>query len=162
MLVARLIVAAWLLVGCGGSDPTAPADPDRIEATLGAGGGELVGDQGIFDGLVLVAPAGALTGDVKLVVTEAVDTNPLPEGGVSLGPQFRLGPADTPLAKALTVTVPYSPARLDEEDGDPLAVKVWYVGPDGWALLEPTARSDTSVTVALDLPTAFGAGLFSP
>lgn len=157
-MVRTALLFALSLPACGGEGSDVPA-PHELAGTVGAAGGALTGDSGIFDGLEVRVPEGALAGDTRLTVTEATDTNPLPEGGVSLGPQFRLGPADTTFGEPLTVTVPYSVALLGDEGGDPLAVKVWYVGPEGWALLQPSARAEGTVTVDLDLATAFGAGM---
>ena len=152
---ALLAVAA----GCGGTDPADPGAASLIEAELGPEGGSLEGGPGLLDGVRVEVPAGALAEPTWVSLSAAEGLNPLPDGGVAVGPQVRLGPDHLELASPATVRLPFSGYQVQAAGSDTRMVKVWYVGPEGWELMPPEDRGVWWVSVALDGPTALGAGL---
>jgi hypothetical protein len=158
LLVPALVLG---LVACGAEDSQDdPQDIDRLEATLGPGGGKVEGPQGtLFEGLVLVVPPGALAQETELVIREAFDEPPLPEGAHSVGAVFRLE-SSAALTREATLQLPFSRTQVTEAGADLQGVKVWLRDPDaGWTLIEPSSRGEDTVTLPIDRFTAAGAGI---
>lgn len=163
------------LAACGGAEGDEAGDSSVIFAELGPEGGVLEwgggaaaasdgaavgGGGGELDGVRVELPAGALIGPARVTLAIAgAGLKPLPEGGVSVGPQVRVGPEELDLLRPLRVRLPFSSYAVAAEGGDERAVKVWYVGPQGWELLTPIDRGAWWVEVELDRPTALGAGM---
>ncbi len=166
MLTMSLLGAGLALgaLACddGAEDGADGGETDAIEATLGAEGGELSGAPGsAFSGFRLHVPAGALSEPVTLRVTAAATSNPLPPHGAAVGPTFDLVP-HLDLARSARVTLPFDAGRVAGYGVDLAGVKVWRIGPEGWELIDATARAAAAVTVELSTLTVVGAGVEVP
>lgn len=94
-----LLLAALIIAACGDDNAAEPT----ARATLGAAGGNLSSPDG---SLVLTIPAGALGNDTEITITEvAVGAVPEHLKAINADRVYRLGPAGTQFAKAVTATV---------------------------------------------------------
>jgi len=103
--------AIWTLVlavACGGGG--GGASNDTISQEIGAGGGNLAVDSGNLDGAAIDVPANAVAANTTFTIRagNSIDAG---AGTTNVGPAVRFGPATTPFAVDVTVTIPYSPAQ---------------------------------------------------
>jgi len=103
--------AIWTLVlavACGGGG--GGASNDTISQEIGAGGGSLAVDSGNLDGAAIDVPANAVAANTTFTIRagNSIDAG---AGTTNVGPAVRFGPATTPFAVDVTVTIPYSPAQ---------------------------------------------------
>jgi hypothetical protein len=154
-------VMLMLFAACG--DDSASTD-DSLHAVIGVKGGELIGGTGTpFAGVKLTIPADALTKDTTIEIVQATDLKPLPSTAVSCGPLFNLRPAGLKLAKAATLTLPFSEDTIDQQERFDDEVKVWVLGDDGaWGQTLQTDSQTGSVTVEVSALTGAGAGVNPP
>src|SRR5215471_5762687 len=122
----------------GGGETEKPSEKDTgvLRGTIGASGGELIGEVGsALEGVRLQVPAGALAKDTVIEIrpSSASATTPLPKTAVECGPEFEISPHDLVLAQPATVTLPFDEAtvttnyRFDDE------VKAWLLDGDKWS-----------------------------
>lgn len=157
--------------GCGsqasgsGETEKPSADTGVLRGTIGASGGELVGEVGsALEGVRLAVPAGALEKDtvVEIRPSSASATTPLPKTAVECGPEFEISPHDLALAKPATVTLPFDEAtvttnyRFDDE------VKAWQLDGDKWSQRLQSASSEGSVDIDIDKFSTISAGVNPP
>lgn len=157
-----LIIAGGLLCtafACdAGEDGDSTPDVPTARFTAGINGHTFQGT-GPFEGLRIIVPAGALSADATLVVTQR-EGEPLPSGGQAVGPQFEIGPDDLLLDKPLAITLPFDPSQVVNAGADVRGVKVWAVLGEGWTLVDSAEVISTGrVQVAIDPPTLLGAGI---
>lgn len=142
-------------------DPGTTADPpvDPPTATFEVTAtGRIFEGTGPFEGVRIVVPAGAVEEPETITVVQR-EGDPLPEGGLSVGPQFDIGPADLPLGAPLDVTLPFDQSMVVNAGGDVRGVKVWAVLGEEWTLLDGEVIGNDRVRLDLDTPTLVGAGI---
>ena len=99
------------LAACGGNDKnvgggSAPPPP---QTGIGAGGGTATGP----NGSQVFIPAGALAGNIDIVVSQSSAGSPaLPAGFTTVGSMFAFTPHGTTFALPVTITLPYEPSLL--------------------------------------------------
>src|SRR5262245_15628754 len=114
MGVGAGLVACLMLVGCGGGGDdtgggTTPPPPPPPPAGIGAAGGTVTE----ASGAKVVIPAGALSAQTEIKVTQtSVGAPALPAGVTALGSIYAFTPHGTSFAKAVTITVPFNPASV--------------------------------------------------
>lgn len=152
---SRLFVLCVCLlpgVACSSSDP-APSPTATAGATskeIGPEGGELIApEDGGFAGFELRIPPGALTQKVTVSFAGVFDETPLPNTAERVGPQIRIEPAGTVLAKPAELTFPLNPMMLAHYDGKPETCKVWARSGDSWNRIDALSHTDFSVTVPI-------------
>jgi ZU5 domain len=157
------VLAAVLLAGCdGGGDGGAPGS-DRLRATIGADGGELVGQAGTaLAGVRLTIPPGALTAMTEIEIQPAGDETPLPATAVRCGPMFAILPAGLPLVSPATLTLPYDETMVADQNRFGDEVKVWVKNGNAWGQRLQTDSSAGSVTIQLDALQTAAAGVNPP
>ena len=135
--------------GCSSSDsPSSSSAPPAGFVEIGPEGGELVDNgTGGFPGFALKIPPGALATKVRVSFAGVLDATPLPEGAERVGPQVRVLPTGTTLAKPAQLTFPMDPELRAQFENAPSECKVWTREGDGWKRLEPVSTTDDSVTV---------------
>ncbi|HEX4341068.1 MAG TPA: hypothetical protein VH062_34400 [Polyangiaceae bacterium] len=165
--LACLVLAA----GCGSDGSAAGGENEKpgsagagvLKGTIGANGGELVGEVGsALEGVKLTVPAGALSADTEIEIRPAASTKALPATAVECGPEFEISPKGLALAVPATVTLPFDEEtvtnnyRFDDE------VKAWVLDGEKWAQRLQTESSQGSVVVELDSLTTLSAGVNPP
>jgi len=126
-LRALLCAAALALTACGGGDAPPPPPP-----MVGAAGGTVAGP----NGAQVVVPAGALSADTAIAVTESNSGAPtLPAGVNALGSMFAFTPHGTTFSVPVTITVPFNAGSLPA-GATPLLYKTnaagaWELVPNG-------------------------------
>lgn len=153
-----LTCIALAAAGCG--DEASDAS-EGLSGSVGPEGGALTAaSSDVLAGFSLEIPEGALPDTTEIAVGEATGLNPLPEGGVAVGPTVFIDAGGVELARPVRVTLPFDPDDVTSRGEDLVGVKVWFVGPDGrWALLDAVEVGADTVTVELAAFTALGAGL---
>jgi hypothetical protein len=139
--------------GNGSSDEpgATSADADRLEATIGPKGGQLVGQTGsALQGLSLVIPAGALSADTKISVGTTTSSTALPATAVQCGTMYSIEPAGLQLAVPATLTVPFDETAVSDQDRFDDEVKVWALDGTAWGQRAQTDSSEGQVTIALE------------
>lgn len=157
-----LSCALFVTVGCdAGAEGDAPPDVPTARFTAGVSGHTFEGS-GPFEGLRILVPEGALSAETTLVVTQR-EGEPLPSGGLAVGPQFDIGPDDLVLDEPLIVTLPFDSSQVVNAGADVRGVKVWATLGDGWTLIDSAEVTATGrVRVTIDPPTLLGAGINVP
>lgn len=151
------LLASVCALGCGGSDDAAPAGATVF--TLTAAGGAFAGE-GALAGVALVVPEGAVEGEHELWMAPPAEERPLPSTGRMVGPEVLFGPEEVVLLRPAELTLPFEASRATAAGAEIDAVKVWRVGPDGWALGEPVgAPGEGRVTASVERLSRFGAGV---
>lgn len=144
-----------------GSDEASAVEDPTASFTAGIEGRTFEGS-GAFEGLRIIVPAGALSAETTLIVTQR-EGDPLPSGGQAVGPQFEIGPDDLLLEKPLAVILPFDPNQVIDAGADVRGVKVWAVLGEGWTLVDSAeVVSAGRVQVDIDPPTLLGAGIVLP
>lgn len=114
--VFLLSLASAVLVACGGGGDDAGSgainvvqSPPPPAGGIGAAGGTVQGPSGAQ----VVIPAGALSQNVAITVTQSSAGSPaLPAGLIAAGQMFAFTPHGTTFAAPVTVTVPFDPALV--------------------------------------------------
>lgn len=101
------IVMASVLVGCGGSDPVAPAPvsvSSSVTATIGPNGGTVTGPGGVQ----VEIPQGALNTDTTIGITRNPSGAPAPfdAGNAPAGPIYEFTPHDIVFNTPNTIRIP--------------------------------------------------------
>lgn len=156
-LILSCLVAATAFACGSEAEPGPPAEPPTISFEVTASGRVFNGN-GAFEGLTIVVPAGAVA-DAQTITVVQREGDPLPAGGLAVGPQFEIGPADLALAEPLDVTLPFDPSAVVNAGGEVRGVKVWAVLSEGWTLLDAEVTDTDRVRLDLDTPTLLGAGI---
>jgi hypothetical protein len=169
-LVAMTVAAA---LGCDQAGDGLTASPDAgattiatqgaLHAMMGPAGGELVGARGTpFEGVKLTVPAGALAEATDVAITVADGATPLPKTAVRCGPMFALAPAGLKLAVPATVTLPYDPAIVGDQNRFEDEVKVWVAREGGWGQRLQTDNAASTVSVEIESFALIAAGVNPP
>ncbi|HEY1282895.1 MAG TPA: hypothetical protein VGE96_00315, partial [Steroidobacteraceae bacterium] len=111
-----LLVALSAACGGGGSDSgssgassTSPPPPPPTNSGIGSAGGTVTE----ASGAKVVIPAGALTANTNIAVTESSSgAPPLPAGVTAFGSIYAFTPHGTTFATPVTITVPFDPAKV--------------------------------------------------
>jgi hypothetical protein len=165
--LACLVLAS----GCGseasgGSEPEKPsADTGVLRGTIGAKGGELVGQVGsALEGVALTIPEGALSDDTVIEIrpSSASATTPLPKTAFECGPEFEISPQNLVLATPATVTLPFDEATVTEHYRFDDEVKAWQLDGDKWSQRLQSASSEGSVKIDIDKFSTISAGVNPP
>jgi hypothetical protein len=161
------LACATAMIACsGGSDGSGAgsgASADVAHATIGAQGGEIVGQAGsALDGVHLVIPPGALSADTDISIRRAGATTPLPTTAVECGPEFSIEPAGLKLAVPASLTVPFDETTVTDNDRFDDQVKVWVMNGSKWGQQLQTDSESGKVTVDLDTLTVASAGVNPP
>jgi hypothetical protein len=144
------------LSSCSGGDGAAP----EVAGEIGPEGGKVVAPaDSPLAGFSLEIPAGALSKKVKVTLGGVVDPTPLPGVTELVGPQVRIRPEGTELAKPALLTVPLEPELFDAHAVPASTCKVWFRKVDGWERLEPVGTTDRTVTVSIPRFARAGAGI---
>jgi hypothetical protein len=152
MAIVKMVGLALGLVaagcdGAGGVDGGA----DTVRGTIGAAGGELVGQPGTaLEGVRLSIPAGALAADTEIEIAPAGTAAALPVTAVRCGPMFTLRPAGLSLAAPAALTLPFSEGTVTDQLRFDDQVKVWVSDGSTWGQRLQTESATGSVTVQLD------------
>jgi len=149
----------WLTLaaGCGGQ----PAS-DGLRGTIGAQGGQLVGQKGsALDGVKVVIPPGALAADTTIEVRPA-SALALPATAHSCGAAFELLPAGLQLAAPAQVTLPLDENVVGQSQRFDDEVKVWAQAGAQFAQQKQVDSAEGSVTVELSTLSAVEAGINPP
>lgn len=158
---AFLVLSLFCVFGLAcdpGASGDSSGDVPTARFTAGVSGHTFEGT-GPFEGLRIIVPAGAVSEDTVLVVTQR-EGEPLPNGGQAVGPQFEIGPDALVLDAPLLITLPFDPSQVVNAGADVRGVKVWAVLGEGWVLLDSAEVIATGrVRVTLDPPTLLGAGI---
>jgi hypothetical protein len=141
------------LVACGGPGGTGtpPATPTSASAHIGAAGGQVATSDGSLD---VYVPYGALNGDVVVTIAKVA-----PPADGALGAVFQVGPASTPLGKAITLTFRFASSDLAGVDPDALAVATFE---DGQWRRYPSWSDRGAQTVAAQVPRFSICGVVPP
>lgn len=103
------LLIASMLAGCGGGDSGDDAGNSPQPGTIGPAGGTVQGPSGAQ----VVIPAGALSQNIAIVITQSSAGAPaLPPAAIAAGQMFAFTPHGTTFASAATVTVPFDPALV--------------------------------------------------
>jgi hypothetical protein len=165
--LACLVLAA----GCGsdgsasGGDGNKPSSEEAgvLKGTVGANGGELVGQVGsALEGVKLTIPAGALSADTEIEIRPASSNTALPATAVECGPEFEISPAGLTLAKSATMTVPFDETKVTDNYRFDDEVKAWVLDGDKWSQHLQTDSSQGSVAVEIDSFSTISAGVNPP
>ena len=152
-------------VGCSGTASEAPPAEEglavaALEADIGPEGGELVAPPDSPQaGVAIRIPPGALDAVVHVVLEGTLDPTPLPPTADGIGPQVRILPEGTKLAKPATLTVPFHAATRSLHRDAASECKVWTRDGEGWKRLEQTASDEKGVTVELSTFATSAAGV---
>lgn len=133
-------------------------------ATIGAGGGEIVGATGsALEGLTLTIPAGALTGDTLVEIgPSAAGGMSLPGTAVRAGPQLSIGPPGTQLAVPARLTLPFDADAVAANDRFDDEVAVWVGNGDHAEQRSAEESTASSVTVEISSLDAVAVGVNPP
>ena len=159
----RLVLALSVLVldACKSENE----EPEQIPpgfVEIGPEGGELVDKGEKFPGFVLKIPPGALSSRVRVSFESAYDDTPLPPNAERVGPQVKIMPEGTVLAKPAQLTLMMDHDLRSQFEEPASDCKVWMREGDGWQKLEAIATTEDSVTVEISkLPSAAAAGVTS-
>jgi len=147
---ASIMLVLGLLAGCGGggSDSggggaagSAPAPaPAPAPSGIGSAGGTVTGPASAQ----VVIPAGALSTDTQIAVTQSGAGAPaIPAGITAVGDMFSFTPHGTTFAKPVTLTVPFDPAQVP-----PGAVLVLYKtnASGGWEVVHGATRNGNTIS----------------
>lgn len=163
-----VLVLASLASACASESAEGDAPQDgtfvALSADIGPEGGELVAPPDSPQaGVSLRIPAGALAQKVRVSIDATLDPTPLPFTADGVGPQVRISPAGTVLAKPALLTVPFDAEARSRFRDRADQCKVWTREGDGWKRLEQVASTETTVTVELSTFATSAAGvLFNP
>jgi hypothetical protein len=164
-------MACIAIIGCSSNEGSSNSPGDegiaptgsRLEAVIGAGGGELIGTAGTpFAGVHLTVPAGALAEDTKISIAPAAADAPLPKTAVPCGPEFAIEPAGLAFAEPVTLSLPVDQDAVEAQMRYADEVKVWALDGDSWGRKDQMDSSDGSVTIQLDSLTTVAAGVNPP
>ena len=103
--------AIWTLVlavACGGGGGGSSNDTTSQE--IGAAGGNLAVTSGNLQGAAIAVPANAVAANTTFTI-RAGNNIDAGAGTANVGPAVRFGPATTPFAVDVTITIPYSPVQ---------------------------------------------------
>jgi hypothetical protein len=140
-----LVLFGWTM-GCGAP----PSNDAALRGTIGVQGGELVGEKGTaLEGVRMVIPAGALSGDTQLEIKVAAQEAQLPGGAVRVGPQLEISPAGTVLAQPVQLTVPFDQNLVEANHRLADEVGVWRQNGTEWGDEALVGRTAGRVTAAL-------------
>ncbi|HXJ87173.1 MAG TPA: Calx-beta domain-containing protein [Candidatus Binatia bacterium] len=104
-VLSAIACTGLALTGCGGHGTTDPPSAQKI----GAAGGTVTE----ASGAKVVVPAGALTQDTPITVSQtSAGAPPLPAGVTAVGPIYAFTPHGTSFAVPATITVPFEPASV--------------------------------------------------
>ena len=169
--LACLVLAA----GCGssGSDgsvegngkQTPSEEASVLKGTVGASGGELVGQVGsALEGVKLTIPVGALAADTEIEIrpSSVASSTPLPTTAVECGPEFTISPAGLALAKPATMTLPFDETTITNNYRFDDEVKAWVLDGDKWSQRVQSDSSEGSVAIDLDAFSTISAGVNPP
>jgi uncharacterized delta-60 repeat protein len=149
-LLLTLCLLPLLLTACGGgggsdASPQPNPQPNPLPAgTIGAGGGTVIGASG---GQVVV-PAGALSQNVTILITQSSTGAPaLPAGVTVAGQMFAFQPHGTSFASPATVTIPFDPALVPA--GSSVSLYKTTAGEAGWEIVSGATVSGSSISAAV-------------
>ena len=142
-----LCLLPLLLTACGGggSEAAPEPQPNPLPAgTIGAGGGTVVGASG---GQVVI-PAGALSQNVAISITQSSTGAPALPAGVSVvGQMFAFQPHGTSFASPATITIPFDPALVPA--GSSVSLYKTTAGQAGWEIVSGATVSGSSISAAV-------------
>jgi hypothetical protein len=166
--LACLVLAA----GCGsdgssgsgaGNEKPGSEEAGVLKGTVGASGGELVGQVGsALEGVKLTIPAGALAEDTDIEIRPASAKTALPATAVECGPEFEISPPGLALAVPATVTLPFDETTVTDNYRFDDEVKAWVLNGDEWSQRLQTESSVGSVAVEVDTFSTISAGVNPP
>lgn len=131
-----------------------------LEADIGPEGGEIVAPiESAQAGVALRIPPGALAQTVHVVLQPTLDPTPLPPTADGVGPQVRILPEGTVLAKPARLTVPFDAQSRSHYRDTAADCKVWTREGDGWKRLEQVAFDEATVTVEIGAFATSAAGV---
>jgi uncharacterized protein YfaP (DUF2135 family) len=116
--------------------------------TVGPEGGELKVDDPTspIHGAGITLPEGAISQDTTFDITQDLEHLPmLPFEWVDIGPAVSFQPFSLMFATPVSLTLPIVPNSLSSGE----TPKVLLLGDDGWQVVDVTAQTETSVTVAV-------------
>ncbi len=152
--MALALAGMMLGAGCGGVEATdnSAATTDHLHATIGAEGGELIGQAGTpLAGVHLVIPPGALAASTEIDIHPASSASPLPATAVECGPMYSIEPAGLALAVPGTLTLPYDESIITDQNRFGDEVKMWVKnGTTPWGQREQIDSTGSDVTIQLD------------
>jgi hypothetical protein len=157
------LVALVLAPACASSSDESPPGPPPADVEIGPEGGQLVDDgRNGFPGFALQIPPGALASKVRVSFAGAIDPTALPPDAERVGPQVKIRPEGTTLAKPARLTLPMDHALRVHFDNPPEDCKVWIRDGGGWKKIDPVATTRDSITIEVS---SFGlvaaAGVFA-
>lgn len=129
------LVLLALLAACSGSD--GPRDTVLAAATIGVAGGQLEVTEGLYNGLRLTVPGGALAQDVQVRFVKPAPPPPgtyNPAVVTGPGPYVRIEPEELTFQQPATLRLPYLPQSLIAQG--PGNVRAAHVTAAGWNYLE--------------------------
>lgn len=142
------VLTIMLSVGCGGKTNDTTTTPTAT-ATIGSSGGALTSADGHA---TITIPVGALP--TATAVTIVGVQQPSIPGATVIGPAYRFGPADTKLASAATIAIPYGAGRIGMEmyfaadNATFVAIDTWHF--DGGVMSATTTSLGTFVVAVPD------------
>lgn len=143
-IVVPILLGALLVACGGGSDSSPPNAGAPVPAGIGAAGGTVTGPG---DAQVVI-PAGALTQNTNIAITQSSSGAPaLPAGVVAVGQMFAFTPHGTAFASAVNVTVPFDPAQLAAGEA-PVLFKT-TAGQAGWEPVSGANVTGSTITAAV-------------
>lgn len=154
MAVAKMVGLALGLFAAGcdaGSGADTGGSGETVRGTIGAAGGELVGQPGTaMAGVRLTIPAGALAADTEIEIAPAGEAAALPVTAVRCGPMFALRPAGLALAAPAALTLPFSEETVTDQLRFDDQVKVWVSDGTKWGQQLQTDSASGAVTVQIE------------
>lgn len=147
----------------GDSGTSVAPDPEEIRVTIGPDGGVIEGEEGgIFAGIRLDIPPGALSEPTEITIRTGFDPVPLASTSEAIGPLVRMTPEDLVLAAPATLTVPLDPNTVAAFGLTPADCRVWQREGEGWTQLLQVSSTEDTVSVEIDDLAAASAGLNIP
>jgi hypothetical protein len=150
----------------GGAETEKPsADTGVLRGTIGAKGGELVGEAGsALEGVKLTVPEGALSENTVIEIrpSSASATTPLPKTAVECGPEFEISPHNLALAQPATITLPFDEATVTQHYRFDDEVKAWQLDGDKWSQRLQSSSAEGSVAIDIDKFSTISAGVNPP
>jgi hypothetical protein len=158
VLVVTLMAGLTGLLGCGsdGADAVMP----ELRGEVGAQGLTLTGESGgALEGVRLSIAPGVLSEGAVVTVSLADERAALPEGALRIGPQVRIAATADMVLGPMDLELPFDESKVVEHDQDETMVKVWFLGPDKWSLIEPTGSRSNQVQLQVDSFAVYATGL---
>ena len=129
------IIVAIAFTGCGGSGG---GTPPPLVPKIGSAGGTVTE----ASGAKVVIPAGALTQDTAIAVTQTnVGAPPLPAGVTPFGPIYAFTPHGTSFAVPVAMTVPFNPVSVPA--GTAFALYKTNATQSAWNLVSGATAKET-------------------